>query len=1374
MHPLTGPRTPSRPSAAAPRPRRAAALAALTALLAGTVALAAPTASVAADDVVDLVHDFESGDTGPGYIQWANAGSGVRAVPGDGLPARPDGAASAHALSYGFDTATDPFYGGIGWEYADAPRDFSGYDGVQLWVYGDGSGATFQVELLDATGPGAGPYERFDVTVPVGEAGWRQVRLAWTDFARATDFQDTGAPADGLGLTHVRGLLLPAASGTATVVVDDLAVYSTDGPVTPSVGVGSAAVGVTESAGAAEVAVRLSTASADEVTVGYATADGTALAGTHYTATSGTLTFPAGTTTLTVPVTVADDDVPGPNRTFTLTLTDPVGATLGLATATVTIRDDDAAPSTGTSLLHRVVDGFEEPLVLGDPAAAPPLGWFTAQGAGNVPEFARSTTPPTPVPGASDGNSVLRLGLDNASWAALLHTFTDDGTTWQTQDWSDYRGLGFWLHGANSGAQLFVDVLDNRNLGSTVDDAERFSTRLVDDWNGWRFVEIPFADLLRKNVNNGAPDDGLGLTEVHGLAIGIEQTAARATPVLWLDDLALVEHQDVVLDFEQPLVTGSTATPPVGWVTASGAGNDPVLDRVTTAPAGTRPGAADGNHVLALGMTNPSWAVAVHNFTTDGTTWTPQDWSAATTLSFWFHGANTGARFDVDVLDNRNPGSTVDDAERFTASFTDDTTGWRRVVVPFADLVRKGGGQPSTAPDDGLTLTAVHGFALAIQGSPPSVDATFHVDDVTVSGASLVRNPVRVRLAQAIVPVTEGESAQVAVALTRVSEQDVTVAWRTEEIVERTSEAAALRARDGRDFASASGTVTIPAGERQAVVEVATLDDAKPEYDEPFAIALSDPEGAQPGEPLVGQVVVEDDDVRDPLMIEDVEDGIGLLEPLGPAALEAREVEAGTDEAYPGADTYEHVLDVLGDGGFRRGFAQPQDWSATEGLSMWFHGRGDGRPVTVTVEDDATADPGPQDWELAWSDEFDGAAGTPADPSRWTYETGGWGWGNDELQYYTDSTDNAAHDGAGNLVITTREVDPETSGLSCWYGPCTHTSARLITEGKAEFQHGRIEARAKLPQGAAGIWPAFWSLGTDFRDVGWPQTGEIDVMEYVGKLPEEIFGTIHGPGYSGGDAFGSTHDFGRNLGGEWMTFAVEWEPEEIRWYVTEDGGEPIHFHTATPADVAPDSWVFEHPFNLIANMAVGGNFGGPLAEDLTFPQQLVFDHVRVYQAPDTAERFTAEFVDDTAGWRQVVLPFDDFERGAQQPAGAPDDGLTLTGVRGLTVATAGAGAGPAGPVALALPHDGVALDRVALVADLDEGPGGGTDGPGGGGPGSGGTGSGVGGASGGSGTPTGGLDGRLAATGASVPILLGIALALLLTGAELVRRRRRA
>lgn len=263
-----------------------------------------------------------------------------------------------------------------------------------------------------------------------------------------------------------------------------------------------------------------------------------------------------------------------------------------------------------------------------------------------------------------------------------------------------------------------------------------------------------------------------------------------------------------------------------------------------------------------------------------------------------------------------------------------------------------------------------------------------------------------------------------------------------------------------------------------------------------------------------------------------------------------------------------------------------------------------------------------EDWTLAWSDEFNAEAGNAADSRYWTYETGGQGWGNRELQYYTDSTDNAAHDGAGHLVITMREIeDPSASGLVCWYGPCLYTSARLITEDKVEITHGRVEVRVKLPAGEAGIWPAFWALGGNFREVDWPQSGEIDVMEFVGKLPDEVFGTVHGPGYSGAASIGDIHDFEENLGGQWMTFSVEWDEEVIRWYAQRDGEDPVQFLEVTPDSVAPHEWVFENSFFFIANMAVGGDFGGALSTDLTFPQQYLLDYVRVYQAPDSADRF---------------------------------------------------------------------------------------------------------------------------------------------------------
>ena len=151
-------------------------------------------------------------------------------------------------------------------------------------------------------------------------------------------------------------------------------------------------------------------------------------------------------------------------------------------------------------------------------------------------------------------------------------------------------------------------------------------------------------------------------------------------------------------------------------------------------------------------------------------------------------------------------------------------------------------------------------------------------------------------------------------------------------------------------------------------------------------------------------------------------------------------------------------------------------------------------------------------YRLTWSDEFDGAPGTPADRGTWQAEIGGSGWGNQELQYYTGEPGNAALDGAGNLALAVRRVNPELARRR--YGGCGYTSARLISRDRVSFRYGLIQARIKIPR-ARGIWPAFWMLGQDIGQSGWPGCGEIDVMEHFGTGPATVHGTVHGPGYSG-------------------------------------------------------------------------------------------------------------------------------------------------------------------------------------------------------------------------------------------------------------------
>jgi beta-glucanase (GH16 family) len=242
-----------------------------------------------------------------------------------------------------------------------------------------------------------------------------------------------------------------------------------------------------------------------------------------------------------------------------------------------------------------------------------------------------------------------------------------------------------------------------------------------------------------------------------------------------------------------------------------------------------------------------------------------------------------------------------------------------------------------------------------------------------------------------------------------------------------------------------------------------------------------------------------------------------------------------------------------------------------------------------------------RNWQLTWSDDFDGAAGESPDAANWVFDIGTGpnndGWGNSELQYYTDRTSNASLDGNGNLVITARRE---------LYAGSAFTSARINTKGTFEQAYGRIEARIKTPWGP-GIWPAFWMLGSDADAVGWPQCGEIDIMELRGQKPNIVNGTVHGPGYSGSASItkafaleNSRYDV------EYHLFAAEWGKDYIDFFV-----DSTLYQRITPDKVTGD-WVFDHPFYILLNVAVGGNYLGFPTDETPFPQSMLVDYVKVY------------------------------------------------------------------------------------------------------------------------------------------------------------------
>ncbi|MBK6382342.1 MAG: glycoside hydrolase family 16 protein [Chitinophagaceae bacterium] len=241
-----------------------------------------------------------------------------------------------------------------------------------------------------------------------------------------------------------------------------------------------------------------------------------------------------------------------------------------------------------------------------------------------------------------------------------------------------------------------------------------------------------------------------------------------------------------------------------------------------------------------------------------------------------------------------------------------------------------------------------------------------------------------------------------------------------------------------------------------------------------------------------------------------------------------------------------------------------------------------------------------REWELVWSDDFTGTAGTSPDNAKWSFDigTGINGWGNSELQYYTNRPSNAQKDGSGNLVITARSESYAGSGF---------TSARIKTKNLFEQSYGRFEARIKTPTGP-GLWPAFWMLGSNIDATPWPQCGEIDIMEQRGQEPFITHGSVHGPGYSGANAKTKAYALANGrFDTDYHIYAIEWGENYIDYFV-----DNFLYQRITPDDVT-GQWVYDHPFFIILNVAVGGNFVGFPTTGTPFPQSMYVDYVRVYK-----------------------------------------------------------------------------------------------------------------------------------------------------------------
>lgn len=259
----------------------------------------------------------------------------------------------------------------------------------------------------------------------------------------------------------------------------------------------------------------------------------------------------------------------------------------------------------------------------------------------------------------------------------------------------------------------------------------------------------------------------------------------------------------------------------------------------------------------------------------------------------------------------------------------------------------------------------------------------------------------------------------------------------------------------------------------------------------------------------------------------------------------------------------------------------------------------------------------PKVLKLLWADEFNGKKGSLPSSKNWEYDIGnGYGWGNAELEYYTNKPANISTDGKGKLVISANRISDAQGNQtdnssaatqilnSCW--ECQFTSAKIKTSRKVQFQYGRIEARIKVAPGE-GTWPAFWMLGADLLDGNpWPECGEIDIVETRGVEPNLVSAVLHGPGYGKGPGVGGSYQNPTPVSDAYHVYAIEWKKNKIDFYFNDR-----LISSETPASVNPGRWVFNQKFYLILNLAMGGEFGGAIDPAINQTQTFV-DYIRYY------------------------------------------------------------------------------------------------------------------------------------------------------------------
>ena len=514
-----------------------------------------------------------------------------------------------------------------------------------------------------------------------------------------------------------------------------------------------------------DVPVNLNMPSATPVTVDYATTDGSAVAGTDYTTAAGTLTFPPGMTTQPIHLAALPTSLAGPTKTFQVALANasPAGVVIGpRSKTTVSILNNNAPPNNGAV---STIDDFEGtiPFSNGNP------GIFTfASDTASTPTLTQVAA--ADRPGAAAGNHALQVAYKVGGYGGFSHDLATP------QDWSTYDGFSFWVKGTGSGQTVEFEVKDG---GPDAENGELWQSFFKDDTNGWKKVQVAFANMKRRTdyQPGGAPNDGvLNLTKMWGYAVNLP--GGGTTNTLEFDDVQVYQSLQIFDDFEgaNPITDPGTAVASTG-VFAWG-GNSSSTPALSIAQL-DRP-TVTNNHVL-----RGTWAAdtSYGGFSYDIATSAPQDWSSYGGIEFWFYGHNpsndavpgSGPQYEFEIKDG---GADAEHSELWQTFFTDDWQGWHLIQIPFSSLKLRTDYQPTGGPINGtLDLNQMRGFALT---EPPGTsNGEFDVDQFALYGVNTGATTAHISTAAPVYAVNPGDTATVGIKLTTNSDKpldhDVTV-----------------------------------------------------------------------------------------------------------------------------------------------------------------------------------------------------------------------------------------------------------------------------------------------------------------------------------------------------------------------------------------------------------------------------------------------------------------------------------------------------------------------------------------------------------------------------------------------------------------------